>query len=517
MIAIAFITFREVLEAALVVSLVMAASKGTPRRGRWVAGGAGLGALGAGVVAALAAEIAAMLAGVGQEVFNATVLFAAVAMLGWHNVWMGRHGKEMAIGAATLGRQVLAGTRPLYALAIAVGLAVLREGSELVLFLDGLIAAGNGEGLWEGVLLGFGCGAGLGIVLYAGLLRIPTRYLFSVTSWMILLLAAGMAAQGAAFLSQADLLPALGNRLWDTSGLLSESSIPGQILHVLVGYVSQPSGIQLLFYVATILVVGALMRRFGEAPPAVTRLAVAALAVWGGFAAFSVARADFQVRYPTVEYGELEFEHNGSTTFDKPNSGRSNDQSYTNSIGYGVTPWWMVELEGEWAAPPGQNLYFDALTLENIFQLTETGEYWADLGFFAELSHGMRRGDPDSVTFGPIAQKEIGNTLHTINVFFGKEFGQGASDATELQLAWQSRWRFHPLIEPGFEYYGDVADLAHPGKIADQEHRIGPGLFGEYGFPPNGKLKYEVAYLFGLTRGTEKGAVRWKLEYEAHF
>src|SRR5512135_16456 len=107
MIAIAFITFREVLEASLVVSLVMAASKGTPRRGRWVAGGALAGALGAGVVAALAAEIAAMMEGIGQEVFHASVLFAAVAMLGWHNVWMGRHGKEMAVDAATLGRQVL--------------------------------------------------------------------------------------------------------------------------------------------------------------------------------------------------------------------------------------------------------------------------------------------------------------------------------------------------------------------------------------------------------------------------
>lgn len=517
MIAIAFITFREVLEASLVVSLVMAASKGTPRRGRWVAGGALAGALGAGVVAALAAEIAAMMEGIGQEVFNASVLFAAVAMLGWHNVWMGRHGKEMAVDAATLGRQVLVGARPLYALAIAVGLAVLREGSELVLFLDGLIAAGNGAGLVEGVLLGFGCGLGLGLVLYAGLLRVPTRHLFTVTSWMILLLAAGMAAQGASFLTQADLLPTLGNRLWDTSALLSESSIPGQILHVLVGYVSQPSGIQLVFYVATIAIVGGLMRLFGEAPPSVTRVAAAALAIWGCFAAFSSARADFQVRSPTVEYGEVEFEHNGSVTFDKRNSGKSNDQSYTNSIGYGVTPWWMTELEGEWAAPPGENLHYDATTWENIFQLTEIGEYWADLGFFAEYSHAARRGNPESLTFGPIAQKEIGNTLHTINVFFGKEIGQGRTDATELQIAWQSRWRLNPLLEPGIEYYGDIADLSRPGKPADQEHRIGPGLFGQWGFPPSGKLKYEVAYLFGLTRGTEKGAVRWKLEYEAHF
>ncbi|HVM80926.1 MAG TPA: FTR1 family protein [Stellaceae bacterium] len=517
MIGIAFITFREVLEAALVVTLVLAASKGTPRRGRWVAGGVAFGVVGASVVAALAAEISALLEGVGQEVFNACVLFLAVAMLGWHNVWMGRHGKEMAAEAARLGRLVLTGGRPLYALSIAVGLAVLREGSELVLFLDGLVAAGNGGDLWQGVLLGFGAGIALGSILYMGLLRIPARHLFRVTGWMILLLAAGMAAQAAAFLTQADYLPALGNRLWDTSALLSESSILGQILHVLVGYVAQPSGIQLVFYVATILIVGALMRLFGNAAPAVSRAAATALLLWAGAGALSPARADFQVRSPTVEYQEVEFEHNGDTTFDRRNSGKSNDQSYTFSIGYGVTSWWMTELEAETAAPPGENLKYDATTWENTFQLTETGEYWADLGFFFEYSHAHQKGDPESVTFGPLVQKEIGSTLHTFNLLFEKEMGSGASDGTGLQLAWQSLWRINQYASPGIEYYGEIDDLGHPGKPADQQHRIGPVVVGAVAFPPNGKIKYEVGYLFGLTDATERGAVRWKFEYEAHF
>src|SRR5581483_9897491 len=140
---VAVITFREVLEASLVVGLVLAASKGTPRRARWVAGGIGLGIIGAAVVAGFAGEIASLAAGIGQEILNAVVLFGAVLMLGWHNVWMGRHGKEMAVEAAGLGRAVLVGSRPLYALSLAVGLAVLREGSELVLFLYGIAAAGS--------------------------------------------------------------------------------------------------------------------------------------------------------------------------------------------------------------------------------------------------------------------------------------------------------------------------------------------------------------------------------------
>ncbi len=266
MLATALIVFREVLEAALVVGIVLAASRGVRRRGAWVTAGIGGGILGATIVAGFAEEIAAALAGVGQELFNAAVLFTAVAMLGWHNVWMGRHGRDLAIEAGDVGKLVRSGARPLYALAVVVGLAVLREGSELVLFLYSIVAANHVDigAFAGGLVLGMAGGIGVGAALYFGLLRIPLRHLFTVTSWLILLLAAGMAAQGAAFLVQADLLPPLGMTVWDTSWLLTEGSIPGQVLHALIGYVAQPAGIQIVFYVATLAIIGALMRRVGR-------------------------------------------------------------------------------------------------------------------------------------------------------------------------------------------------------------------------------------------------------------
>jgi high-affinity iron transporter len=97
--------------------------------------------------------------------------------------------------------------------------------------------------------------------------RIPLRHLFTVTSWLILLLAAGMASQAAAFLLQADLLPPLGPSLWDTSFLLAEHSLPGRVLHTLIGYTAQPAGIQLVFYLTTLLIIGGLMRIVGGATP----------------------------------------------------------------------------------------------------------------------------------------------------------------------------------------------------------------------------------------------------------
>jgi high-affinity iron transporter len=267
MLAVAVIVFREVLEAALVVGIVLAASQGVPRRGRWVAGGIAGGVLIALIVAAFTDEIAGAVDGIGQELFNAAILFAAVLMLGWHNVWMSRHAREHVAEATRIGREVLVGSRPLYALAVVCGAAVAREGSEIVLFVYGIVAAqgGSAMSLVTGGVLGMLVGVTIGAGLYLGLLTIPMRHLFTVTSWLILLLAAGMASQGAAFLLQADLLPSLGN-LWDTSAVLSEKSLLGQALHALVGYVARPTGIQLVFYLGTVVLIAGLMRLFGHTP-----------------------------------------------------------------------------------------------------------------------------------------------------------------------------------------------------------------------------------------------------------
>jgi high-affinity iron transporter len=254
MLATAIIVFREALEAALVVSIVLAATRGVIRRGLWVSGGVFGGLLGATAVAFFADVIAAAASGVGQELFNATVLFVAVIMLGWHNVWMSRHGRELASSLKSAGEAVRGGARPMRVLAAVVGVAVLREGSELVLFLYGVAASESGEssGMLTGALTGVGAGVAIGAALYLGLLRIPSSRLFTVTGWMILLLAAGMASQGAAFLVQADILPALGESVWDTTALVSDQGVAGRVLHTLIGYTPRPYGIQVVFYLVAL-------------------------------------------------------------------------------------------------------------------------------------------------------------------------------------------------------------------------------------------------------------------------
>lgn len=200
---------------------------------------------------------------------NAGVLLGAVLMIGWHNVWMQQHGRELAARMGSLGQAVRTGERPLYALAVVVGLAVLREGAEVVLFLNGIVAADGSSAstLLAGGVLGLAAGAAAGATAYLGLLRVPLRHLFGVTGWLLLLLAAGMAAQAASYLEQAGYLPALGRSLWNTSSLLSEQSIVGQVLHTLVGYVARPDGIQVLFYLLTAGLMALLMFRIGRQRP----------------------------------------------------------------------------------------------------------------------------------------------------------------------------------------------------------------------------------------------------------
>ena len=167
------IVFREVIEAGLIIGIVLA-TRGVAGRGNWVAAGVVAGVLGAGVVALFAEAIANAFEGSGQELLNASVLGAAVVMLMWHTAWMARHGREMAAEMAAVGAAVTAGQRPMTALAVVVGLAVLREGSEVVLFLYGVLAAGtSGSSLFVGGLLGLAAGAAFTALTYYGLLSIP--------------------------------------------------------------------------------------------------------------------------------------------------------------------------------------------------------------------------------------------------------------------------------------------------------------------------------------------------------
>jgi high-affinity iron transporter len=268
MLAALIIVFREVFEAGLIVGIVLAVTSSVPNRNRWIGGGVLAGVLAACLVAAFAGALSQLFAGMGQELFNASILCVAVVMLTWHNVWMAHHGREMAGEMRAVGQAVADGTKSLLALAVVVGVAVLREGSEVALFLYGVAASGGNSAisLAFGGLLGLALGVGVCLLTYFGLMRIPPKALFATTSVLITLLAAGMAAQAVAFLERANWLNSLDTVVWDSAWLLPETSIAGRTMHTLIGYTDQPTEMQLLVYVAVLIATFMLMRFTGSQP-----------------------------------------------------------------------------------------------------------------------------------------------------------------------------------------------------------------------------------------------------------
>lgn len=253
----AIIVFREVLEASIIIGIIAAATRNVAGSRLWLVTGLLAGLSGAGMIAVFTDVIGALASGLGQEIMNASVLGIAVLMLAWHNIWMSSHGAALAANARSAGCEIRDGRRACSVLFLIVGLAVLREGSETVLFLYGIAASESGgrSSMMIGGLIGMSLGIAVGYTIYAGLLRVSLRWFFLATSVLVLMLAAGMASQAAHFLIQADLLPGLATPLWDTSSALPQNGLPGMLLHSLIGYDARPAGMQLVFFVAVLLAI----------------------------------------------------------------------------------------------------------------------------------------------------------------------------------------------------------------------------------------------------------------------
>jgi len=262
------VVFREVLEAGLIIGVVLAATQGVAQRLRYVLAGIAGGVTGAALLAVFAGALSNAFDGEGQEIFTAAILTLAVLMLSWHITFMARHGREMAAEMKSVGRAVRTGDRSLAGLAVVVAVAVMREGSEVVLFLFGMSAGSTAAAVLTGGVIGLALAACASLALYRGLIAIPLQRMFAVTNGLIALVAAGMAGQAAATLHNADILPGLGERLWNTGALLPDGSILGRTLHALVGYSAQPSGVQMLAFGMTLAVLAIIARALARpAPP----------------------------------------------------------------------------------------------------------------------------------------------------------------------------------------------------------------------------------------------------------
>jgi len=267
------IVFREMLEMLLVVSVLMAATRGLVGSRLWIGLGCLGGLLGAVLLGVFMEQMEASFEGEGEFIFNAVVLFLASLMIAWTVLWMSKHGREMAQRMKSVGGSVKEGDLPHTALAIVALSAVMREGSEAAFFLFGAAQGAQADGwsMFVGGLIGAAVALLVGALLYFSLVRIPVKRLFGVAGWLLMLLAAGMASQACWNLVVIEWLPALVDPLWNSSALLSANSSLGEVLHVLIGYDDQPSALQVIVFVVALGLMVTLKAR-AQKPPAVVSL-----------------------------------------------------------------------------------------------------------------------------------------------------------------------------------------------------------------------------------------------------
>ncbi|GJL84711.1 MAG: hypothetical protein DHS20C02_04860 [Micavibrio sp.] len=514
MLSSAIVVFREVFEIVLIVGIVLAATRGIPGRGKAIGFGFAGGLIGSALVALFTDGISNFAEGMGQEYFNAGILFIAAGFIGWTVLWMKRHAREMKGHFMKVGEAVASGDLPYFSLSLVIGLAILREGSEIVLFSYGMLASGmSWAALFGGAGIGLVGGALVGGALYFGLIKLSIRWFFVVTSWLLVLLVAGMMLQGTGFLVAAGAFENLSHTVWDSSWLLEEGGIVGQSLGTLIGYTARPTAIQLIVYLLTLGTLIMLMRLSDQKTINTKNAAGTAAVILAALVMMpGQAQATKQVYTPYVEKGELEVEWKGRYEIDD-DSQVDGKWVQKVAVGYGVTEYWFTEavVEFEKSGASGADAETKELEWENKFQLTNPGEHFVDVGFLTELKYNTAGGS-DAVEGKLLLAKDIGRTSHATNLVLEREFGEDSSNDTEAGFAWSSKYRLNEQFEPGFEVHSDFGSISDGKSYSRQKHMVGPVAYGHLGH-----FGYDVGVLFGVSDAAPDATLKAILEYEWYF
>jgi FTR1 family protein len=523
MLSIAIVIFREVLEISLIVGVLLAATRGLPKRLPWVWSGLLGGLLGACVVAVFADAISSAFEGIGQEVMNAVILFIAASLIAWTVLWMSRHGKELTDHFKHVGHEVKVKHKPMYTLAVVIALAVLREGAEIVMFIySALVTGGKIPTLATGALLGGLAGVAVGVALYYGLVKIPTKKIFTITSWLLIFLVAGMVASAFGYLAAAGKVPELIPMVWDTSWIVSEESVLGKVMHTLVGYSERPSGIKLLTFILTIGALAVALKLYGKTPQKIRKNTIVIgsfifMVACGAVFSKNVRADDIKIYSPIVVKGEKEVEVQGSYDFDN-RAEKKNARRQEYSFGYGLTDWWATEVGGIIEQGPDEDgimskPIFTHLEFENRFQLTPQGKYWIDVGVLIEYEQTFKHEETNNIEAKILLEKTFTSFVHTVNFILEKEVKNYSDEklpAPEARVAWSTKYLWRSYLQPGFEYHADFGEVRHHNPYNEQAHQVGPNLYGRI----TKNVKYDIGYLFGISPASPDGQLKWVVEYE---
>lgn len=263
MFKIALVVFRECLEIALLLGVILAVTKQLEKSRIYIIAGVMLGIVSAALFAFFTRSITVAFSGLGDEIFNSGVILLTVALIGWTIVWMQCYSIKIKQNLNDLSVKISSGDSSYIMLVLIVAATILREGMEIIILVYSisLVEIIDSNSYLLGLIIGIVSGLTLGVIIYLGLIKIVNQqYIFRISSILLMLVASGFAAEAAGILSSSGIITILSDHLWDSSWLISDRSIYGKFLKMITGYIARPNGLQVVFYVCTLGLINILIQ-----------------------------------------------------------------------------------------------------------------------------------------------------------------------------------------------------------------------------------------------------------------
>ena len=252
------IAFREGLEAFLILGLILAfldkSGLSSFKTWAWSAAFSGL------VVSILLAVVFTIFVDgfeseTLQYIVSLCVLAVAIVLLTYMVFWM-QHNAHIS----NMREKITLSRNQKWMIFFIVFTAILREGLETVLFMFALDMGEESTLLW-GLLSGLAVAAALIMIVFKSSKQLPLKPFFTYSSYLILLIVAGLFAMFVQGLQMASYLPTFISPLFDSSALISNDSGTGKVLGVLIGYDATPTLLQVIAWVGYLGLIGFLLMR----------------------------------------------------------------------------------------------------------------------------------------------------------------------------------------------------------------------------------------------------------------
>lgn len=257
MLQVAIIIFREFLEISLLLGVILAATKNVRNKLVYIVSGIMTGLLGAAFLALFIRQLGNLESNTADELIDAGVMLFTVMLIGISSLWMNDAAKNIHKNVTNAVDNIEQGWMNKVFLSLLVASTIFRESAEIVLYLVTFMhqhKTNPGANYLLGLVIGSTTGTMCGIAIYMGLIKFAGRHIFMVCFVLLAFIAAGLAVQAAGLLTSIGVITSYNSILWDSSWLISDESMVGQFLKILIGYKAKPNGMQVIFYVTTLLI-----------------------------------------------------------------------------------------------------------------------------------------------------------------------------------------------------------------------------------------------------------------------